>query len=367
MSEPTEMTASSEPTHVFPLLADPEGYRANTVDMENDPAAREYWIAVFEHHLDGLVDRAIESEGGGADAERRAGELKRRFGAMLGRLREDPTVLGSLSILRICQWREQLLRESGFADPYRQVKAQENDLALQVLPGLLAELDAMDEPARWAALWRGVFAGNIFDLGAKSTTELYMDGRIDFRATRAKITPDRWLVDHSGTFADRLATGRWRKVVAFVDNAGADVVLGMLPLIRELVRREMTVVVTANTAPALNDIVIDELRPVLDRAAEVDDLLAGALADGRIRPVASGNGAPLIDLRRVSGELAAASAEADLVILEGMGRAIETNWEARFTCEALKLAMVKEQYLADLLGGRLYDVVCRFDAAASEG
>ena len=31
----------------------------------------------------------------------------------------------------------------------------------------------------------------------------------------------------------------------------------------------------------------------------------------------------------------------DLVVLEGMGRAIETNLNAKFSCDSLKLAMVK--------------------------
>jgi damage-control phosphatase, subfamily II, stand-alone protein len=43
----------------------------------------------------------------------------------------------------------------------------------------------------------------------------------------------------------------------------------------------------------------------------------------------------------VSPELAAAAADADLVVLEGMGRAIETNLNAHFTVDSLKLGMIK--------------------------
>lgn len=84
--------------------------------------------------------------------------------------------------------------------------------------------------------------------------------------------------------------------------------------------------------------------------------------------VENGCGSPCIDLRQVSSELAAAAKEADLVytkhllclyfgktlkhsdeisfghcltvlqvILEGMGRALHTNFNAQFKCESLKV------------------------------
>ena len=40
----------------------------------------------------------------------------------------------------------------------------------------------------------------------------------------------------------------------FVDNAGADVCLGMIPFVRELIRRGTEVVVAANETPSINDI-----------------------------------------------------------------------------------------------------------------
>lgn len=52
----------------------------------------------------------------------------------------------------------------------------------------------------------------------------------------------------------------------------------------------------------------------------------------------------------------------DLVVLEGMGRSIHTNLYARFKCEALKLAIVKNEWLARSLGGHLFSVVCKYEA-----
>ncbi|KAL0341543.1 UNVERIFIED_CONTAM: Pantothenate kinase [Sesamum calycinum] len=81
--------------------------------------------------------------------------------------------------------------------------------------------------------------------------------------------------------------------------------------------------------------------------------------------VENGCGSPCIDLRQVSSELAAAAKDADLIILEGMGRALHTNYNAKFKCDALKLAMVKNQRLAaKLINGNIYDCVCRFEPAS---
>lgn len=49
----------------------------------------------------------------------------------------------------------------------------------------------------------------------------------------------------------------------FVDNAGADVVLGMLPLARELLCNGAQVVMAANSIPAINDVTADELVALL--------------------------------------------------------------------------------------------------------
>ena len=151
------------------------------------------------------------------------------------------------------------------------------------------------------------------------------------------------------------------RAVLCVDNSGADIVLGMLPLAREIVRRGGRAVIAANETPSINDITIAELRPLLARAAEGDAVLRDALADGRLSAISSGNDMPLIDLRRVSPALAAAAEEADLLVLEGMGRSIETNLGVRLRLAAcLNLGMVKLPEVAACLRGPLYGCVCRF-------
>lgn len=84
----------------------------------------------------------------------------------------------------------------------------------------------------------------------------------------------------------------------------------------------------------------------------------------RLYIAASGQGSPCLDLRRVSAEVAEGALGADLVVIEGMGRAVHTNYNSRFRCAALKLAMLKNAHLAEkLFHGKCYDCICRFDPA----
>lgn len=40
----------------------------------------------------------------------------------------------------------------------------------------------------------------------------------------------------------------------------------------------------------------------------------------------------------------------DLIIIEGMGRAIHTNFKAQFKCDCLKVAVLKNKWLAERFG-----------------
>jgi Damage-control phosphatase ARMT1-like domain len=56
-------------------------------------------------------------------------------------------------------------------------------------------------------------------------------------------------------------------------GAGADIVLGMLPLARELLRMGAEVVLVANEDPAINDVTASELRAILREASEKDSVI----------------------------------------------------------------------------------------------
>jgi len=350
--------------------------------------------------------------------------------------------------------REQCLIRAGFKDIFLSVKREEDEAAMPILPIVLKELDSESDPKKRLILAaQGVFAGNIFDLGAAASAEHYqkrkmarkqayeggrnatnnntnsensiitdsqIDGsaplcvannsdadltasimnenptKSDFAHTRDKLHPRPWLIDDLDLFLERLlvvqsdqSTARYDKAVLFVDNAGPDVLLGMMPFARELLKLNIEVVIAANELPSINDITASELKHLLpdifaaeemktsdeninpsdDEENRPKGIFRKAAESGRFRVVSSGNGLPVIDLSRVSPEL---SAEVDpkainpdrlLIVLEGMGRSIETNLRARFACDALNMGMVKHPEVALELEGKMYDCVCRFRLA----
>lgn len=372
---------------VFPLLTDPKKYEPNTIDLL-DCSELEYWFTVLSEHMPDLVDKAVASEGGTDDAKRRGEAFARAFSAHLARLMEEPAAYGKFGLANLLELREECLREFQFRDAYITIKQRENEASLAVLPDLLLELDGMNEEGRLLTLIEGVLAANIFDWGSRACVELYHKGTIIeiYRMSRKKMQRP-WRVDDFDLFKRRmLGCGdkpSYKRALLFVDNSGADVVLGMLPLARELLRRGTEVVLVGNSLPALNDVTANELPEIvaeaakhcdiLRKAAEAGGLLFDAMVDiedelkenGTSVPlmvVENGCGGPCIDFRQVSSELAAVAKDADLIILEGMGRALHTNLNASFRCDALKLAMVKNQRLAEkLFSGNIYDCLCRFE------
>ena len=142
-------------------------------------------------------------------------------------------------------------------------------------------------------------------------------------------------------------------------------VLGMVPLARELVRRGASVALCCNTLPSINDVTAEEVAALLPELARADSVIDEAVRSGRLSVVSDGSDLPVIDLRRGSRALAEAATGADLVVLEGMGRAIETNLRAAFTVDSLKVGMIKHPEVAQSLGGRLYDCVCKFDSVTA--
>jgi type II pantothenate kinase len=225
---------------------------------------------------------------------------------------------------------------------------------------VLADLDASPPNEQRDKLVLGLMAGNIFDLGAQATIELYRNGGAAFEQARRATPPRPWLYDDVAAWWARWDQPAYRHVLFFVDNAGSDIVLGCLPLVRWMLAAGAPVTLAANSGPVLNDITAAELGPLLERCTKLDATLAAALATGRLRVVATGNRTPMIDLTRLTAECLAASRDADLVFLHGMGRAIETNFRARFACDTVWSAVLKDEAVAQRMGGKLFDCVFRF-------
>jgi type II pantothenate kinase len=368
MADAVTPSEAQKLTAVFPLLAEPHNYVASPWDLSEDNERRVYWLKLFRDHYAGLLDLALVDaldRGVARDvAESQVAQARAAFGAYLNHVEAEPRGFGRLTILTICEARERSLRRAGIPDPYRLDKERENETAMKLLPGVLEEIDALSGSDRIERVMRGVFAGNIFDLGAVDTVAMFKDGKMDFHHTLGKLKPRPWFVDHLDAWRDRWLNGpAYRCAVVFVDNAGPDVLLGMVPFTRELLRTGIGVILTANATPTLNDVTHEELTVLIDRIAGLDAIIGNALKSAQLELITSGNGAPLIDLRYVNPALADAiyRRDADLCVIEGMGRSIETNFDAEFNCDALKLAMIKDLGVAEAMGAGLYDLVLRFD------
>jgi len=354
----------------LPLIADPATYRPCQWDLLEYPEYRDYWIELFRKHFPLLLEEAREDAADrGQDeqqTQQRCNDAQSQFFAYLDQVQANPQAYAPLDILTFCYERERVLRQHGFEDPYRLAKHRQNTAMLRELPALLQSLDALPDTERHESLIRGVFAGNIYDQGATETNALFQQGKqIIFSDILNQLRPRPWFVDHLDAWLERVKPENpaHRRALAFVDNAGPDIVLGMIPFTRDLLRRGTRVTLAANTTPSLNDVTIDELKVLIEQVAAFDSVIAKALQDQRLRVMGSGNGVPLIDLTKLDHVLVtdAAKDPYDLLILEGMGRAVESNFHVDFECETLKLAMIKDRGVAEAMNADLYDLVMRYD------
>lgn len=347
-------------------LLDPDGYRVSEWNIGADPWDRDYWIGLFERFPLWIEPMLREdAEQAGPDFERRWPDFLAGYQADLVEIRRRADAGGHLMTIDLTRFRNRWLREYGWPDPYRRIKTRENALAVDLYPSVVQRIDAAPPGQRWERLLRGVFAGNMFDLGSPRTIELYERGEIDFDRVIERVPPRPWFIDHAETLIDRFSAGRYKQVIIFVDNAGSDIVLGVLPVAREMARSGVRVVLAANDGPALNDITATELRPLLAILGEHDRVLADLLAADRVVSIGSGGDTPLIDLGRVSEECDREAARSDLLVLEGMGRGVESNWDQRFKCDVWRVAMLKDESVIRHHGARLFDAVCRFDPAGA--
>jgi type II pantothenate kinase len=346
----------------FCKLADPHGYVACDWDFSVDAAAREYWVDFFVKHVETVLRVGVEAavaRGEALEAARgRAGACREAFAANFERYARNHNEFGRVTILTLDEWRDQIVRRHGFVDPFIDVKERENAKMLPLLPTLCREIDALPAPLeQLRAVIEGLFAGNIFDMGAAATAKAFASGSPDFFNIRATLPKRPWLIDDFDAFETRMVAGPvHRRAVFFIDNAGSDFMLGALPMIRWLAQRGTHVVIAANERPSLNDMTIHDVLAWWPKVVRAEPSFASL----PLELASTGTGEPLIDLSRVSDDLNAASADADLVILEGMGRGVESNLDARFTCDALRVAMIKDEMVAARCGGKVFDVVCRF-------
>ncbi|THD28057.1 Type II pantothenate kinase [Fasciola hepatica] len=362
------MDFSLEP---FPFLESPTTYVPDTWDLTQDTEARTYWLDCLKDGVERHRIKAEESQiDSMPDAAERSKQYADRYISYLQELGQNPSSCGVLTVRCLLSAQQHFLREFGFGDAFCRQKKLENRSALVSLPKRLNDLAALPWSERQFALASGLLAGNVFDWGAAEMVRFFAEaptnsfGVPEMEATLAKIPPRPWLIDDYDKWIEAISPDRrpYRCVLIFCDNSGPDVLLGVLPFALEFISRGSKVILAANSAPAINDVTYQELDILLRLISSHVHVVAHALSSGRLLVAENGQTSPCLDLRLTASSLAhlVKREGVDLVVIEGMGRAIHTNLYARFRVDSLKVAVIKNAWLARRLGGQLYGVVFKF-------
>ncbi|KXS12164.1 fumble-domain-containing protein [Gonapodya prolifera JEL478] len=334
----------------FPLLADGSLYQPDTMELPSNPRLTQEWINILEKNLHQLVEMALTWSNSASD-NTKAELFESTYRNHLARLREEPHAYGTPSVRSFLILREMTLHEMGFFDIYEHVKRSENEAALEAYDMVVKKTDQIsDETERLTELIENVAAGNMFDWGSTQIIEMLKQGDLNFDSAKLKVKRSAKWWQASGLVDRLLNEPAPKRVLMFVDNSGADILLGVLPFIRALLRKGSEVILAANTYPAVNDVTVSELHEILTSVGSKDAIVFDAYQSGRLRAMGNGSGSPCLDLRRVDRELAVEASKADFVIIEGMGRAIHTNLFVEFSVESLKIAVFKNKSIADYVG-----------------
>ncbi|MCK4412835.1 MAG: DUF89 family protein [Candidatus Eisenbacteria sp.] len=341
-------------------------------DLEHEPAVIPHWNAILRSNAD-YVRELLDTEEAAARGERALEPLR----GLLADLEAGRATDAVRTIHEVTLVRDHLLRAHGLEDPYAQVKAQEarrlQPAAATALEEAWARGARAPRTADLAGILGDLLAGNLFDLGSRTTQEAFRRGALDIAASRRtyRRAAAAWLAG-AGRPAQPwllgppvpLAAPPRGRMLFFADNAGADFLLGVLPAALHLARR-WEVVLVVNSQPASSDICFAEAEGLCAHFAEQPgSALAEARRAGRLRLAASGTGAPGIDLRFVAAELNELARDADWLLLEGQGRAVETNWRTTFRCPVLRVAVVKDTLVAETIGVEPRAALLRWDEPA---
>lgn len=151
---------------------------------------------------------------------------------------------------------------TGNSDPYRELKREQNLMALALLPELREMVQTATDPLS-AALHLAA-AGNVIDLG---TMQFHEVDDVAVRRAISQVMKERFAVDHSDVF--RASLTRCNDLLYLLDNAG-EIVFDMV-LIEELLKHT-SVTAVVKGAPILNDVLLEdaemvgltEICPVID-------------------------------------------------------------------------------------------------------
>ncbi|MBN2333216.1 MAG: DUF89 family protein [Deltaproteobacteria bacterium] len=215
-----------------------------------------------------------------------------------------------------------IARETGVADPYRELKYQSNREALLALPALMQQINHAPDRLRSAAAL--AINGNLIDFGVRH------DG---FQAAKELSCQqsNTFARDDFSLFQKQLAATSTLLYIG--DNAGEIVADKIFITIMKELHPHLKIVFAVRESPIINDVTLDDARQV--GMSEV------------ARVISSGSHAPALLLEEMNSEMADWFAAASLVIAKGQG-----NYESLNHCDRslFFLLQCKCQVVAEDLG-----------------
>lgn len=186
-------------------------------------------------------------------------------------------------------------------DAWFYLKEKETETAFKEFKQHINYIDSIvDNYCKWLEIAKGMLAGNIFDWGSKAVTDILETSNFGFLEAKNTIQSRPWFKDDLDDWIKNVNERTYKKAVMFVDNAGVDFVLGVLPFIRELLKQNTAIIVAANTYPALNDVTFDEAKEYLHKASQYCKEIKDGLRTGKLIVMENGQGSPCLDLSNLN-------------------------------------------------------------------
>jgi uncharacterized protein with ATP-grasp and redox domains len=348
-------------TVVFSALLNREDYTPGLWDLTADLEARSYWIPALKRNSRHMLDSFMES----APSQMRepCDRAHERFRRLLDDFERDLDPLGPRTVNEIVRLRQEIFTECGIPDPYRDLKRADNERALAVLRksrGAVPTSVPESERLRW--LVSLALAGNLLDMGSAEARRLHKDAGVTVLERTAEVESRTWFRDALGELDAALRSGPRGNGVAVIciDNAGAEIVLGVTALVKHIASLGYSCTIAANEVPALNDMTAVETRPLLDSIAAAEPEIGSLLDSDRLRVISSGSVTSGLNMLEVSVEFDRIASRCELLLVLGQGRAVETNWNTALSIPWARVATVKDTFVARAVGCRVFDPLVTF-------
>uniref|UniRef100_T1HMW0 4'-phosphopantetheine phosphatase n=1 Tax=Rhodnius prolixus TaxID=13249 RepID=T1HMW0_RHOPR len=338
----------------FPLLKQP--YRPYFQDLYGNKRIRDYWVDCVVDTVKFSAESRVKKDPTGKLATIYPA-VSKLLTEKLNFLGRHPYAYGPLSFGIIQDIIFQLSLEFGVFNSSYKVKTNEIKAAMNYLPKWLTYFDGLPTNERHTEIAKSLLAGNMFDWGSKEINLLFLANSLDFRLALKKLSGRPWPKDDLDLWLQRMNEPAHKFAAIFPDNCGFDFILGIIPFARELIKRGTKVVLCVNVEPVLNDVTVYEVKYILDEISKICPIIGNAYKTNQLFISKHSRCSTCLDLRYVNHEFAELSPELDLLMIDGMGRSIHTNFDAEYQIECLKVATIKDNWLSKEITGQEFAAI----------